>query len=153
MAADELLLQELVDHLQKYFIENQFEWMGQHFELIYRISFQSNNLLEIQKFCTDFAVQSPEKIFKSLDFTSLSEKFLISIINRDDLPMKEIEIWEHVLRWGLAQNPTLYPDPATWTHDDFKTMENTLQRCLPLIRFFSLSSKEFSQKFVHIKDY
>ena len=30
-------------------------------------------------------------------------------------------------------------------NDDFKAIENTLQRCLPLIRFFSLSSKEFSQ--------
>ncbi|GET51621.1 hypothetical protein GLOIN_2v1868410 [Rhizophagus irregularis DAOM 181602=DAOM 197198] len=29
----------------------------------------------------------------------------------DDLQMKEIEVWEHVLKWGLAQNPTLIPDP------------------------------------------
>src|SRR5207248_3521647 len=36
--------------------------------------------------------------------------------------------------------------PDTWTDDDFKAMENTLQHCLPLIRFFSLSSKEFLQK-------
>src|SRR3954447_22003394 len=47
---------------------------------------------------------------------------------------------------GLTQNPTLTPDPNPWSDDDFKTMENTLQHCLPLIRFFSLSSKEFSQK-------
>src|SRR5204862_5045643 len=32
------------------------------------------------------------------------------------------------------------------TDDDFKSMENTLQHCLPLIRFFSLSSKDFLQK-------
>jgi hypothetical protein len=25
--------------------------------------------------------------------------------------MKEVEVWEHVLKWGLAQNPTLIPDP------------------------------------------
>ncbi len=60
--------------------------------------------------------------------------------------MKEVEVWEHVLKWGLAQNPKLVLDPATWTDDDFKTMENTLQHCLPLVRFFSLSSKEISQK-------
>ena len=60
--------------------------------------------------------------------------------------MKEVEIWEHVLKWGLAQNSTFTPDPDTWSDDDFKTMENTLQHCLPLIRFFSLSSKELSQK-------
>ena len=49
-------------------------------------------------------------------------------------------------KWGFAQNPTFTPDPDTWSDDDFKTMENTLQHCLPLIRFFSLSSKELSQK-------
>ncbi|EXX78117.1 uncharacterized protein OCT59_029421 [Rhizophagus irregularis] len=145
-AADELLLQELVDYLQKYLIENKIEWMEQHFELIHRTSFQSNNLSELQQFCTDFMAKSPEKIFKSLDFTSLSEKSLISLIKRDDLQMKEIEVWEHALKWGLAQNQTLISDPDTWTDDDFKMMENTLQSCLSLIRFFSLSPKEFLHK-------
>src|SRR3954470_18299501 len=143
LAAEELVLQELVDYLQKYLIENQSEWMEQHFELIYRTSFQSNNLLELQRYCTDFMAKSPEKIFKSLDFTSLPEKSLVQLIKSDDLQMKEVEVWEHVLKWGLAQNSTLLPDPDSWSDDDFKTMENTLQNSLSLIRFFSLSSKEF----------
>ncbi|GES93605.1 hypothetical protein GLOIN_2v1882540 [Rhizophagus clarus] len=95
-AANVLHLQELVDYLQKYLIENKSEWLEQHFG--------------------------------------------------DDLQMKEIEVWEHVLKWGLAQNPTLISDPNAWSDDDFRTMENTLQHCLPLVRFFSLSSVEFSQK-------
>ncbi|RGB27271.1 hypothetical protein C1646_819872 [Rhizophagus diaphanus] len=60
--------------------------------------------------------------------------------------MKEIEVWEYLLKWGLAQNPTLLPDPNTWLDNDFENMKNTLQHCLPLVRFFSLSSKEFLQK-------
>jgi hypothetical protein len=40
-----------------------------------------------------------------------SEKSLISLIKRDDLQMKEVEVWEYVLKWSLAQNPTLVPDP------------------------------------------
>ncbi|GBC52580.2 hypothetical protein GLOIN_2v1868410 [Rhizophagus irregularis DAOM 181602=DAOM 197198] len=64
----------------------------------------------------------------------------------DDLQMKEVEVWENVLKWGLAQNPTLIPDPSTWTDDDFKKMKITLQNCIPLIRFFCLSAKEFSYK-------
>ncbi|UZO05064.1 uncharacterized protein OCT59_025425 [Rhizophagus irregularis] len=146
LAADELLLQELVVYLQKYLIENKTEWMEQHFELVHRTSFQSNSLLELQQYCTDFMVKSPEKIFKSLDFTSLPEKSLVQVIKSDDLQMKEIEVWEHVLKWGLAQNPTLLPDPNTWSDDDFKAMESTLQHCLSLIRFFSLSSKEFLER-------
>uniref|UniRef100_U9UMI4 BTB domain-containing protein n=1 Tax=Rhizophagus irregularis (strain DAOM 181602 / DAOM 197198 / MUCL 43194) TaxID=747089 RepID=U9UMI4_RHIID len=60
-AADQLYLQELVDYLQNYFIENKIEWMEQHFELTHRISFQSNKLFKLQQFCTDFMVKSPEK--------------------------------------------------------------------------------------------
>ncbi|EXX78338.1 uncharacterized protein OCT59_028782 [Rhizophagus irregularis] len=120
--------------------------MKQHFGFIQQISSQSNNLLELREFCTNLMIQSPEKIFKSFDFTSLSEQSLISLIKRDDLQMKEVEVWENVLKWGLAQNPTLIPDPSTWTDDDFKKMKITLQNCIPLIRFFCLSAKEFSYK-------
>ncbi|GES90301.1 BTB/POZ protein [Rhizophagus clarus] len=87
-----------------------------------------------------------EIIFDSLDFTLLTEKSLISLIKRDDLQMKEIDIWENVLKWGLEKNPTLLSDSTTWSNDDFKMMENTLQHCLPLVRFFSLSSEDFFQK-------
>ena len=68
--------------------------------------------------------------------------------------MREVKIWDHVLKSGLAQkpalnptlnstqnptlNPTLLPDPDTWSGDNFKMMEITLQNCL--------SSEEFSQK-------
>jgi hypothetical protein len=146
VAADELQLNELVDYLQSYLIKNKSSWMEQRFELTHRTSFQSNHLLVLQKFCTDFMARSPEKIFKSLDFASLPEKSLISLLQRDDLQMKEIEIWEHVLEWGLAKNSSLTSDPVTWTDDDFKTMKNTLRCCLPLIRFYSLSSKNFLEK-------
>ncbi|GBB87263.1 hypothetical protein RclHR1_01370022 [Rhizophagus clarus] len=148
IAADELLLQELVEFLQKFLIENKTDWMEQHFEFTLRTSFQYNNLLLLQQFCTDLMAKSPEKIFKSMDCISLPEKSLISLIRKDDLQMKEAEVWEHVLKWGLAQcqDQTLIPEPEAWTDDDFKIVKNKLQNCLPLIRFFSLSSKEFLHK-------
>ncbi|GBC00017.1 hypothetical protein RclHR1_03710001 [Rhizophagus clarus] len=117
----------------------------QNFGFTQQISSKFNNLVKLQEFCINLMVQSPEKILSSFNFTSLSEKSLISLIKRDGLQMKEVEVWEHVLKWGLAQNPNLIPDPITWSDDDFKKMENTLQHCLPLIRFFSLPSKEFLQ--------
>jgi hypothetical protein len=150
VAADLLCLQELIDYLQKYLIESKSKWMEEHFDITQQVSSQSNNLLKIQQFCADFIVKSPEKIFKSTYFTSLPEKFLVQIIKRDDLQIEKIEIWEHVLKWGLAQNSKLLPDPNTWSDEDFQSMENTLQQCLPSIRFFCLSSREFSR---HIHPY
>src|SRR6266511_4820330 len=120
--------------------------MDDHFSLIHNTIFQYDSLIELQNHCTDILSKYPEKIFKSSDFTSLSEKSLISLIKQDDLRMKEIDIWENVLRWGLEQNPTLLPIPESWSDDDFKAMGNTLQGCLPFIRFFQLSSKDFLKK-------
>ncbi|POG67724.1 uncharacterized protein OCT59_029177 [Rhizophagus irregularis] len=45
-AADQL--QELVDYLQSI----KSVWIKQHFELTHRTSFQSSNLLELQRCCT-----------------------------------------------------------------------------------------------------
>ncbi len=80
VAADVLLLQELVDYLQLYLIENKADWMEQNFELIHQTSFRSNNLLELQRFCTNFMANFPENVLKSFDFTLLPEKSLISLI-------------------------------------------------------------------------
>jgi hypothetical protein len=146
VAADELLLQELISYLQNYLIVNKSEWMEQHFELIHRTSFQSNNLSELQQYCLNIIADLPEKLFNSIDFTSIPEKLLVSLIKRDNLQMREVEIWERILQWGLAQNPTFIADSDTWTDDDFKIMENTLKNCIPLIRFYSLSSKDFLHK-------
>jgi hypothetical protein len=35
IAANQLILQELIDYLQEYLIENKSEWMEQYFEYIY----------------------------------------------------------------------------------------------------------------------
>ncbi|GBC34402.2 BTB/POZ protein [Rhizophagus irregularis DAOM 181602=DAOM 197198] len=73
-AADELLLQELINYLQEYLIENKFEWIEQNFEYTHRISFQTNSLLKLQQFCTGFMAKSPKKIFESLSSEMFVQK-------------------------------------------------------------------------------
>ena len=88
VVADELRLQEIVDYLQKYLIEEKLDWIEQNFDIIQQTSSQSSNLLKLQQFCIDFVAKFPEKIIKSSYFTSLPETSLISIIKRDDLRKK-----------------------------------------------------------------
>src|SRR6266498_5428481 len=106
-AASEPSLQELIPHLQSFLIKNKANWMEQNFNLIYQTSFENDSFLNLQKFCTELISKEPEKIFKSPDFTSISEKSLISLIQHDNIQMSEVQIWEHVLKWGIAQNPEL----------------------------------------------
>src|SRR5581483_7824668 len=87
--------------------------------------------------------KKPDKIFKSLDFSSTPEKILISLIQSDNLKMSEVQVWKHVLKWGLDQNPELPFDTASFSGDDFSVLKNTLQQCVRHIRFHNFSSKEF----------
>jgi len=54
--------------------------------------------------------------------------------------MNEIQVWDHVIKWGLNQK------------DDFNALKITLQGCIPPIRFYNLTLKEFSDKIELYKD-
>ncbi|RHZ50709.1 hypothetical protein Glove_493g52 [Diversispora epigaea] len=58
-----------------------------------------------KKFSNDIIAKYPNLIFESTEFTS--ESALISVLNRDDLQMKESEIWDYLIKWGTSRNPTL----------------------------------------------
>ncbi|PKY35221.1 hypothetical protein RhiirB3_533099 [Rhizophagus irregularis] len=60
--------------------------------------------------------------------------------------MSEIQVWEHVLKWGLAQNPELPSDLTNFSKEDFKTLKNNIRQCIPFIKFHNLTSREFSDK-------
>src|SRR5207248_742877 len=111
--------------------KNKANWMEKNFNLIYQTSFEHNSFLELQKYCTDLISKEPVKIFKSLDFSTIPEKLLVSLIQSDNLQIDEVEVWEHVLKWGLAQNPEISSDISNYSKDDFKALKNTLQQCIP----------------------
>jgi hypothetical protein len=146
VTANELGLQELIIHLQSFLIKNEKTWINQNFNLIYQISFNNDAFLKLQNFCTGLISKEPEKVFNSIDFNSISEKCLISLIQRDNIQMDDIKVWDHVLRWGIAQNPELPSDPSNYSKDDFNILKNTLHKCIPFIKFYNLTSEEFLSK-------
>ncbi|RIA87327.1 hypothetical protein C1645_878103 [Glomus cerebriforme] len=146
IAANELSLQELISHLQSFLIKNKLSWMEQNFNLVYQTSFEIDSFSDLQKFCTEFITVKPHKIFNSSDFTSISENILISIIRHDNLQMSQVQVWEHVLKWGIAQNPELSSDPSSYSNEDFNTLKNTLKKCIPFMKFTKFTSKEFLNK-------
>ncbi|GBB99753.1 hypothetical protein RclHR1_03620002 [Rhizophagus clarus] len=151
VAASELNLQELVSYLQLYIIKNNKNWMEQNFNLVYQTSFENNSFLELQKYCTNLISKRPDKILKSISFSSIPEKLLISIIRNNNHQMSEIQVWKYVLKWGLAQNPELSTDPATFSKEDFNILKNTLQHIVPFIKFNDLTSREFSDEVLPYK--
>ncbi|PKC01390.1 hypothetical protein RhiirA5_364963, partial [Rhizophagus irregularis] len=65
--------------------------------------------------------------------------------------MSEIQVWKYVIKWGLAQNPELPSDPATFSKEDFNVLKSTLQQLIPFFEFTKLTPKEFSEEVLPYK--
>ncbi|RIB27902.1 hypothetical protein C2G38_2060788 [Gigaspora rosea] len=143
---NEFMLPELVSHFQHILINNNTTWLRLNFSRVYQISFQNENLIDLQKFCNDVIVKHPRMIFDSDDFINLQENALIALLKNDDLQMDESEIWDKVILWGKAKTPNLPPKIGEWNHDNFKSLKSTLQNCLSHIRYFQVSGEDVLKK-------
>ena len=94
VAASKLNLQELAAHIQSFLIENKGNCMEQNFNLIYQTSFEDDSFLELQEYCTELTTKHPDRILKSLKFSSIPEKLLVSVIQNDNLQISEIQVWK-----------------------------------------------------------
>ncbi|RHZ84863.1 hypothetical protein Glove_74g217 [Diversispora epigaea] len=141
--SNELNLDELVENLQTHFVNNNASWLKLNFSRVYQTSCQVKNFNIIQEFCNNIISKYPNTIFESGNFLTLPEDALISIIKKDDLQLEESKIWQYVIQWGKAQNPTLPSNLKEWTSDNFLTLKTTLKKCLSYIRYFNISSEDF----------
>ncbi|GES92264.1 BTB/POZ protein [Rhizophagus clarus] len=81
------------------------------------ISLEECNTSEIFKILD---AAEPAKIFKSPNYFSILENLLISLIQNDYLQMSEVQVWEQVIKWGLARNPELLSDFTNYSKNDSK---------------------------------
>ncbi|RHZ83805.1 hypothetical protein Glove_87g231 [Diversispora epigaea] len=144
--ANELELKELSRKLESYLIESKASWLKTHFSLVYHSIFGINEFKSLKNFYNDIIAKYPNLIFESEDFASLQETALISILKRDDLKIEEIKIWDYVIKWGIAQNPTLPADSKEWSKENFEALKITLRQCLPLIRYFHIPNEDAWEK-------
>ena len=145
-ACDELNFSELIDDLQIYLIKEKNEWILQNLIYIHRISSRHQFFSLIQDYCNTLVCESPEVFLKSNDITEIEKTMLISILERGDLELNEIDVWDYIVQWGIRQNQTLDKNISAWTKDDFKELKKILQDIIPLIRFKNISSNDFYDK-------
>ena len=119
VAADEFILEDLIEYLQTYLIEQHSDDLKENFASLHQIVSQHDSFTKLHDFCAAFAAAQPEAIFKSNDFHSLKESLLLSILKRDDLAMNEIEIVEHVIQWLIAQT-SLATELEQWQNVHFQ---------------------------------
>jgi len=151
IAVDELDIQYLVSYIQKYFIKCREEFLRQNPVGILEIIYQGELFTEILIYCLETICKEPERLFNSDDLIKLKAPLLELLLKRDDLKLDEIIIWESLLKWGIAQNPSISQDNTKWSKEELTIMKRTLHRYFPLIRFPYISSEDFVDKVYPLK--
>ncbi|RGB30310.1 hypothetical protein C1646_671816 [Rhizophagus diaphanus] len=156
-AADELILPEMISYVEDQFLLHHSSYLNENFSEILNIAFKRELWKKLQTYCLDQICPNPSIIFASPNFLSCSEAILSGLLQRDDLIMKEIEIWDILLKWGINQEPSIgeYHEEKMineivdkWSDKDFESLKERLKNCIPYIRFSDISPEDF---FVRIR--
>ncbi|RIB19330.1 hypothetical protein C2G38_1273489 [Gigaspora rosea] len=146
VASDEFGLTKLIDYVQQYFGENIKTHLSQNPIDILHLVAQHDAFNEIRKLSLETIGTNPDILFNSNKYLSLNEDVLILILKHDELEMEESEIWERLIKWGIAQNTSLKDDVTEFDQDDFELLEKTLQKCIQYIRFHEIRMPDFYHK-------
>ncbi|CAB4407748.1 unnamed protein product [Rhizophagus irregularis] len=108
-------LKELYDYVQQDLIEHHHDWLFQNLFLVQKISFKNSDFTKLQNYWTTTICEQPEILFNATDFTSVDKEALLSICKEENSCMEENELWDHIIRWGKAQNTELSEEINNWT--------------------------------------
>lgn len=86
-------------------------------------------------------------ILGSNEFLELPESRMISLLQKDDLEVPEIEIWNNLITWGIKNTPKVQfdPDVSKWSSKDFEVLARTLRNCIYWIRFHQIEPRDFAK--------
>ncbi|CAG8719120.1 10366_t:CDS:2, partial [Racocetra fulgida] len=152
-ASDELNLHELIAYAQDHLIQEKSDWLQKNVIHVLHTVASLEACKDLQDFCLGMICQDPYWLLESDNFCSLEENVLVPLLKRDDLLMEEIEIWNRLIEWGIAQNSSLDGSISNWSQSDFEVLKCTLESCIPLIRYFHIDSADYYDKvrpFEHI---
>ncbi|CAG8558300.1 14435_t:CDS:2 [Acaulospora morrowiae] len=149
-AADELILPELISEIQGFLIETQSIWIQENFYYVLDFAFTNDTYSTLQTYCMDSICADPHMLFSSDYFYCLDNKILRSLLKRDDLAIEEVDLWNYLIKWALAQNPpfvTTDPEnPKNWSPGYFATFKKLVDGCTSLIRFTSMTPEQFRER-------
>ncbi|CAI2174163.1 8183_t:CDS:2 [Funneliformis geosporum] len=144
VAADELGLSNLIQHIQDYLIDDE-EYLHKDPVVPLEVIYQHETFENLKDYCLEIISAEPKILFTSQKFTSLEKPIITMVLQRDDLKMKEIEIWESFLRWLFVHN-LKSDDESTWSSETSTDIKQIVQEYTPLIRFYDISKEDFFLK-------
>ncbi|RGB41558.1 hypothetical protein C1646_751982 [Rhizophagus diaphanus] len=172
IASDELLIGELFNYVQDYLIEKQIEWIMENFFLVLHIAFKITDCKKLQDYCIEIICEDTHSFITSNEFLSLDKDIIYRILERDDLRIKEVVIWDRLIKWGIEQtsgsrNENCYVtlhhlikwdieqtpvsgsekfDISKWNNEDYEALKEILHQFILLIRFVDITFDDFNNK-------
>ncbi|CAG8715245.1 13968_t:CDS:2 [Funneliformis caledonium] len=151
--SDELGLTTLIQHILQYLIENQsFHLRRNPLKFLQTLSCHENEIFSsLKDYSIEIICEDPVKfLFNSPDFLLLDKSILISILIQDFLDVKdEVQIWNHVLKWGISQMPSsqfILKTINNWTREETDILKEILSDFIPLIRWLDISLNDVMNK-------
>ncbi|CAI2180809.1 6264_t:CDS:2 [Funneliformis geosporum] len=145
-AADELAIIELIDHIQDHIIKNDAALLRRKLVEFLTMTAKHEACNKLHKYCEGIICDDPVRFFSLEEFGFLDKSNLIDILKKELFNIKEIEIWNNVVKWGMAQHQKFPSDNSKWQPLDFIMLRDTLQDCIPHIRFFNISGPDYYNK-------
>ncbi|RGB34381.1 hypothetical protein C1646_815394 [Rhizophagus diaphanus] len=145
VSADEMILTSLTSYIQKNFTTAQLSWLQDNCLEITQFAFQYPSFQALQNVCLETICDNPSILFKSSKYSSFESTILLGLLQRNELNIYEVELWEHIIKWGINQNPNVSKDPKSWSARDIKAVENSIKEYIPYIRFYNMTQSEFQR--------
>ncbi|RIA93820.1 hypothetical protein C1645_873866 [Glomus cerebriforme] len=152
IAVDELKIHALILHIQEYLTEHQNEFLQQNPIEILEIAYRHETFTDLLNFSFKKICKEPEILFNSDKFINLKGNLLESLLQRDDLLLYEIDIWNSLIKWCLTQHSNISQNPTQWNNEEITVMERTIHKFIPLVRFRYISSENFVTKVYPFKE-
>ncbi|CAB4393921.1 unnamed protein product [Rhizophagus irregularis] len=99
VSADEMILTSLTSYIQKNFTTAQLSWLQDNCLEITQFAFQYPSFQALQNVCLETICDNPSILFKSSKYSSFESTILLGLLQRNELNIYEVELWEHIIKW------------------------------------------------------
>src|SRR6266540_451381 len=152
MAADEFLLDELLDLVQDHLISKRTEWLTENNAHVLNVAVDRDTCSKLRDHALGIVSADAHTLFKSESFVHLQAPILKALIQRDDLPIKEFELWQGLVRWAIANASREVPnEPSNWSNEDREAVRLVMEDFIPYVRFYDISGPEFLDSVLPLK--
>ncbi|CAG8552134.1 7421_t:CDS:2 [Dentiscutata erythropus] len=158
IAADELLLDRLVDHVQRYLINKEIDWIKKNLVIIIPTVFKIQRFKQIQDYITgalDLSINSESDLYALLNVVDeLAPDELFNRISEHLIKTKPSWLKENIInilfnitelkRCDKVQDEKFVnTDITSWKENEFSAFKEYIDPFIPYVRFCEISRAEF----------